>query len=162
MSAAPVTLWRIAAQTRQCKADDLSGRAAAKHPGRRNAAGEHVVYAAQTLSLAALETAAHLDDAGFPLNRFVVRLTVSADVWKRCRSLDPSEIEAAWCSSAAGKASVDVGSSWYRSQSSALLLVPSVIVQEESAVRISAGHPDANGIRARSIRRLEFNRLIRG
>jgi RES domain-containing protein len=57
-----VILWRIAAETRDHPADDLSGAGAAVRPGRWNEEGQHVVYAAPTLALAVLETAAHLED----------------------------------------------------------------------------------------------------
>jgi len=42
-------LWRIAADTRQYRADDLSGGGAAKGPGRWNDKGEAVLYTAPTL-----------------------------------------------------------------------------------------------------------------
>ena len=50
-------LWRIAAETRQYAADDLSGAGAARHPGRWNDVGEPVLYTAPSISLAVLETA---------------------------------------------------------------------------------------------------------
>ena len=156
-----ITLWRIAAETREYKANDLSGRGAAKYPGRWNARGEHVVYAATSLSLAVLETAAHIDDSGLPLNRFVVRLTVPIATWNARQELKWSVIDPAWCAIPAGRASVDLGSAWYKSAKSALLLVPSVVVREENAVLINATHPDAKGIKAKTVRRFEYNGLFR-
>lgn len=159
---ASVKLWRIAAETKEYKANDLSGRGAAKYPGRWNATGEQVIYTAPTLALAVLETAAHLDDSGLPLSRFVVQLTVPIAVWKARQELKVSGIDPAWCAIPSGKASVDIGSTWYRSATSALLLVPSVIVQEECVVLINATHPDAKGIKAQTIRLFAFNSLFRG
>jgi RES domain-containing protein len=156
-----VTLWRIAAETRDYKANDLSGRGAAKYPGRWNAHGEHVVYAAATLSLAVLETAAHIDDAGLPLNRFVVQLAVPIATWNARQAMQWSALDPAWCAIPAGRASVEPGSAWYRSATSALLLVPSVIVREEYAVLINATHVDAKGIRARTMRALEYASVFR-
>lgn len=157
-----INLWRIATETKQYKANDISGGGAAKHPGRWNASGEHVVYTGQTLALAVLETAAQLDDTGLPLNRFVVQLTVPIAAWKARQKLSLSEIDPAWCAIPGGKASVDIGSAWYKSAASALLLVPSVVVQEECAVLINATHPDAKGITAKTIRPFEYNKLFRG
>lgn len=156
-----VTLWRIAAQTREYKANDLSGAGAAKYPGRWNAPGEHFVYAARTLSLAVLETAAHVDDSGLPLNRFVVEISVPLKVWNARQELVLTELDPAWCAVPAGKASMDTGSDWYKSNKSALLLAPSVVVPEEFAVLINATHPDASAISASTIRLFEFNRLFR-
>lgn len=157
-----ITLWRIATETKEYKAKDISGSGAAKRPGRWNASGEHVVYTAQTLALAVLETAAYLDDAGLPLNRFVVQLAVPIAAWKARQELKLPAIDPAWCAIPGGKASVDIGSNWYQSAASALLLVPSVVVPEERAVLINATHPDAKEIKSRTIRPFEFNKLFRG
>src|SRR5512133_1880083 len=77
----PVILWRIATETRKYAATDLSGAGAARSPGRWNEEGEAVVYAAVSIALAVLETAAHINDRGLPMNRFVVRIDVPQDVW---------------------------------------------------------------------------------
>ena len=54
---------------------------AAKSPGRWNATGEAVLYSAPTISMAVLETAAHIDDSGLPLNRYLLELDVPDGVW---------------------------------------------------------------------------------
>lgn len=157
-----ISLWRIAAETRDYKADDLSGGGAAKYPGRWNAPGEYVVYTAKSLALAVLETAAHVDSSGLPLNRFVIQISVPRNVWEAREVVDPANIDPAWCAVPAGKASVDVGSAWYKSSKCALLSVPSVIVPEEHAVLINATHRDASLIKAETIRSFEFYKLFRG
>jgi RES domain-containing protein len=154
-------LWRIATETRTYAANDLSGAGAAKYPGRWNASGEHVLYATQTLSLAVLETAAHLDALDLPLNKFVVQISVPASVWRRRTQLRANQLNSAWSAVPAGKASVDAGSQWYQAGDSALLLVPSVIVPEENVVLINATHPDARGMDASIVRVFDYNRLFR-
>lgn len=154
-------LWRIAAETRTYGADDLSGAGAAKNPGRWNDLGERVVYTAPTIAIAVLETAAHIDDAGLPLNRFLVRIAVPDAVWARREILDVSSLDATWAAIPAGRSSVRHGSAWLRRGASALLVVPSVIVPEESAVLINAAHPDAAGLTARVERLFEYSRLFR-
>ena len=156
-----ISLWRIAAETKEYRANDLSGGGAAKYPGRWNATGECVVYAARSLALAVLETAAHVDSNGLPLNRFVVKIAVPIKVWNARREIKLSEIDPAWCAVPAGKASVEIGSNWYKSGESAFLLVPSVIVPEERAVLINAAHPDAKRIKAETIRSFKFNKMFR-
>ena len=156
------SLWRIAPETREYKADDLSGGGAAKYPGRWNAPGEYVVYAAETIALAVLETAAHIDSGGLPLNRFVVKIDVPMKVWQAREQIDPEKIDVAWSAVPAGKASVDVGSNWYKSSRSTLLTVPSVIVPEARVVLINATHADARTITSRTIRPFDYNKLFRG
>jgi len=158
---ARATLWRIATETRDYKANDLSGEGAAKKPGRWNADGEPVVYSALTIALAVLETAAHIDDSGLPQNKFIVEITVPPDVWRRRKSLKEKRLDPAWAAIPAGRASIDVGSSWVKSMSSALLLAPSVVVKEEYAVLINPRHNDAKGITAKTIRPFEYNKLFR-
>ena len=135
-----MVLWRIAAETRRYGAADLSGAGAAAKPGRWNAIGEPVLYAAPTLALAVLETAAHIDDAGLPQNRFVVRIDVPDKIWR---------------------ARTTLGSRWLREGASAVLEVPSVIVPEETVVVINPAHRDTARIKAAVVRRFEYQRLYR-
>ena len=81
-------LWRIAAETRTYPATDLSGGGAAKSPGRWNEAGQHVLYTAPTIAIAVLETAAHIDDGGLPLNRYLIEIEVPEAVWKARKELN--------------------------------------------------------------------------
>jgi RES domain-containing protein len=148
-----VKLWRIAAETRQYAADDLSGAGAARHPGRWNDVGEPVLYTAPSISLAVLETAAHIDDAGLPLNRFLL--------WARREELDVATLPPTWSAVPAGRASVKAGSVWLASLRSPILLVPSVVVPEERAALVNPLHPDCRRITARTLRLFEYNRLFR-
>lgn len=123
-------LWRIAAETRQYKAGDVSGGGAARSPGRWNELGQAVLYTAPTIAIAVLETAAHIDDSGLPLNRYLVRLDVPAAVWRRRQALDASTLPPTWNAIPAGATSAQIGADWLRSLRSAILMVPSVIVPE--------------------------------
>ena len=154
-------LWRIAADTRTFGANDLSGAGAAKSPGRWNDVGQHVLYTAPTIAIAVLETAAHIDDGGLPLNRFLVKITVPEKTWSARETLDIRKLDMTWSAIPAGSASVKPGSDWIKGRSAALLVVPSVIVPEEPAVMINTAHPDAAGLTARTIRQFEYNRLFR-
>ncbi len=156
-----ISLWRIGAETRKYPADDLSGGGAATAPGRWNKEGEYVIYCAGTLSIAALETAAHIVANRFPLNRYVVRIDVPDAVWNRRLVADPAELPSGWNAIPAGMGSVEIGSGWYRSGISALLCVPSVIIPEEYCVLINARHADAAGIRASAVRKFEYNAIFR-
>lgn len=154
-------LWRIATATRTYGADDLSGAGAAKHPGRWNDAGQPVLYAAPAIALAVLETAAHIDDTGLPLNRFLVEITVPEDLWASREILDLGQLNASWAAIPAGRVSVQAGSNWINSGRTALLMVPSVIVPEEAAVVINCSHTHSSRLTARIVRQFDYNRLFR-
>jgi RES domain-containing protein len=147
-----VNLWRIAAETRDYSADDLSGAGAAAHLGRWNDVGEPVVYCARTIAMAVLETAAHIDAAGLPLSRFLIRIDVPDAVWAQREGLVLEELPTAWSAVPAGGASVRVGFAWLSQQSSAVLLLPSVIVPEEPIALVNPRHAQAVKISAEVVR----------
>lgn len=161
MSDGAVPAWRIAAQTRDYRATDLSGAGAARHPGRWNDTGQAVVYAASTISLAVLETAAHVNPLGLPLDRFVVRIEIPKAVWARREELDPATLDPAWSAIPAGRAGVEATAPWFRDATSAILLVPSVIVPEERAVLVNPAHADAAKIRATVHRPFHYATVFR-
>lgn len=154
-------LWRIAAETREYPATDLSGKAAAKRPGRWNDDKEPVVYCAPTIAMAVLETAAHVDDSGLPLNRYLVAIDVPDDVWVHREEIDTAALPPTWAAIPAGRTSVRIGSDWLSSLRSPILLVPSVIVPEEWTSLINPRHSEASKISANVVRLFEYNRLFR-
>ena len=154
-------LWRIAAETRKYPADDLSGGGAAVSPGRWNDEKQAVLYTAPTIAIAVLETAAHIDDAGLPLNRFLIRIDVPEAVWKKREEVDVSTLPVTWSAIPAGRASVKFGSDWIASVRSPILLVPSVIVPEEMAALVNPSHPLSKRITAKIVRPFDYNKLFR-
>lgn len=154
-------LWRIATETRQFQANDLSGAGAARSPGRWNEEGQAIVYCAPSIALAVLETAAHIHDGGLPLNRYLVRIEVPAAIWRRRRTLEAANLPPTWNAIPAGSASARIGGDWLRSQGSTLLLAPSVIVPEEPVALINPMHPDASRITVVVERAFEYGKLFR-
>ena len=154
-------LWRIAAETRQYRADDLSGGAAARHPGRWNSDKEPVVYCAPAIAIAVLETAAHVDDAGLPLNRYLVEIEVPGAVWAQREEVGAAELAVAWAAIPAGRASIRIGSEWLASLRSPILMLPSVIVPEEWICLINPRHEEAAKIAAKIVRPFDHGRLFR-
>ena len=154
-------LWRIAAETRSYPADSLSGGGAAVSPGRWNEQKQAVVYSAPTIAIAVLETAAHIDDAGLPLNRFLVEIDVPDEVGALHEEVKPAALPPAWSAIPAGRASVHFGADWLTSLRTPILLVPSVIVPEEPAALINTLHPMSCKITAKVVRPFEYNKLFR-
>ena len=153
-------LWRIAAETRKHSATDLSGAGAAEHSGRWNDDKEPVVYCAPTIAMAVLETAAHIDDSGLPLNRFLIAIGVPGAIWARREEIGAEALPPTWAAIPAGRASVKIGSEWLASRRSPILMVPSVIVPEEWVALINPRHSDAT-FTANVMRPFEYNRLLR-
>ncbi len=142
--------------------DDMTGAGAAASPGRWNRAGERVIYAAPSLAMAVLETAAHIDDSGLPLNKYVIEIDVPDEVWAARLIVPAPALPVGWDAIPHGMVSIDTGSHWYARGAHAMVELPSVIVPEETIVLIHAQHPDTQRMRARATRRLQYNLLFRG
>lgn len=141
-------VWRIATDTPDYQADDLSGAGAKATGGRWNEAGISIVYASETRALACLETIVHLNAGGLPLNRYLIEVTIPDNVWAKARSETHGSLPVGWEAEPAGQVSIQFGTTWVCSGSSALLVVPSVIVQEEFNVLINPAHADSARITA--------------
>jgi RES domain-containing protein len=139
----------------------MTGAGAAYSPGRWNKQGEMVVYAASTLAMAVLETAAHIDDSGLPLNKYVIEIDVPDDVWAVRLVMPAAALQVGWDAIPHGMISVDAGSAWYTAGAHAIIELPSVIAPEETIVLINAQHPDSQRMVARATRRFQYNLLFR-
>lgn len=155
-----VSVWRIATDSRTYTADDMSGAGAKLTGGRWNETGVAATYAACTRALACLETIVHLNAGGLPLNRYLVEIEIPDDLWAAAESVDPTAL-VGWDAEPAGLTSIAFGTDWANNRRSALLLVPSVIVPEESNILINPAHADAGRISARKQRRWLYDtRLV--
>lgn len=157
-----VSFWRIAAETKSYPADDLSGSGAKIAGGRWNELGTAMVYAASSRALACLETVVHLNSSGLPLNRYLVEILVPDDLHVAARAAKPTAWPVGWDAEPAGRASIEIGTGWAKRNSSAILLVPSVIVPEEDNLVINPAHPDAHRVMARKVRKWLYDpRMVR-
>lgn len=147
------TVWRIATDTPAYQSDDLSGAGAKATGGRWNEVGISVVYTSETRALACLETVVHSNAGGLPLNRYLVEVTIPDDVWVNAQAETPSGLPVGWEAEPAGLVSIQFGTTWARSGTSAILVIPSVIVQEEFNVLVNPAHADSARITAVKLRR---------
>jgi RES domain-containing protein len=155
-----VSLWRVASDTPGWTADDMSGKGAASKGARWNHPGELVTYAATSISLAAWETRAHFGrGAALPWNRVLVRIDVPDDVWA-ARQMLTRPPPVGWDAIPEGMVSRDDGSRWLKTAASALLAVPSVIIDEEDNVLINPAHADCARIVASKVRRFVYDHRV--
>lgn len=155
------SVWRIATDTKDYEADDLSGAGAKITGGRWNEMGIPMLYSAESRALACLETVVHLNAGGLPLNRYLVEIEVPDDILS-AQVETATSLRIGWDAEPAGRASIEFGSDWARSKRSLLLCVPSVIVPEEHNFLINPEHPERNRLRARKIRKWLYDpRLVR-
>ena len=156
-----IVVYRIGTDTPDYVADDLAGKGAERTGGRWNEVGLAVTYAAETRSLACLETLVHLVAGGLPLNRYLVEISIPDTVWTGAPRQTASTLPVGWEAQPAGFTSISFGSAWLRSKISAILLVPSAIVAEEFNVLINPAHPDSASIKAKKLRRWFYDPRLR-
>lgn len=113
-----------------------SGRA-----NRWNRESEHVLYAASSRSLAALEQLVHLDQASLADTYSILVLSVNEKQYP-LQSISVNQLPANWKHFQSIPDLQGIGSSWYKNQSSVLLRVPSIIIEQEKNYLINTRHPD--------------------
>lgn len=128
--------WRIV--KRAHAKDAFSGAGARLAGGRWNLPGDALVYASSTLALAAMETFVHLGEEGLGVAFVYFRIDIpDSVVIARCERPPRG-----WRAEPPGEASMRYGSAWLREGRTALLDVPSAIVQVERNLLLNPRHAD--------------------
>jgi RES domain-containing protein len=152
-----VVVWRIAADTPEYDAADLTGLGARLSVGRWNRRGTPLVYASSSRALTCLETVVHLGGgAPLPLNRYLVQIQVPDDLWAARVAFEEAG-HVGWDALPAGRVSIDWGTRWVHGLESLLADVPSVVVPEERNVLINPLHSDLRRLAARKVRRWTYD-----
>jgi RES domain-containing protein len=150
-------VWRIAADTTDYASDDLSGRGAEKTGGRWNRKGTALLYAADSIALACLETVVHLSGPDpLPLNRYLIKIDIPPAAWK-VRTRFNASLHSGWDALPAGLVSLDWGTRWAQGVHSLIAEVPSIVVPEEHNILINSSHPDAAKLLVRKVRKWTFD-----
>jgi RES domain-containing protein len=150
-------VWRIAADTPDYEADDLSGKGAEKTGGRWNRKGTPLIYASHSVALACLETVVHLSGANpLPLNRYLIQIKIPPPAWK-ARTVFNVSAHVGWDAQPAGLVSLDWGTRWAKSLQSLVAEVPSIVVPEEFNVLLNPIHPDASKLVAKKLCRWMYD-----
>lgn len=148
-----VSVWRIAQDTKAYEANDLSGKGAEITGGRWNDKGTPLIYTSSNRALAGLETVVHLNSGGLPFNRYLVEVTIPDAVWASAISITDKTAPVGWDAEPASRTSSNYGNQWARANASLLLIVPSVVVPDESNILINPKHADIDQIEANKVRK---------
>lgn len=146
------TAWRIVKSRYVVGAFD--GEGARLYGGRWNSPGTPMVYAAQHKSLAILEILVHLEKTSVMPAYSLVWASFEEDL---IEVLLLSGLPEGWREYPASGELKAIGERWVRERRSAVLAVPSVIVEEESNYLINPGHPDFAAIQIGEPEPFEFD-----
>ncbi len=135
------TGWRIVKSRYASTAFD--GEGARLYGGRWNSPGTRMVYTSSTISLAVLEVLVHLQEANILSSYSLISAGFDDALVER---LDRSMLPDGWRSYPAPSELQRIGDEWVRRQRSAVLEVPSVIVERESNYLLNPAHPDFSSV----------------
>ncbi len=134
---AVVVGWRIVKEKHAKTA--FSGEGARIFEGRWNSAGVRVVYCSENLALAALEILVHTQPVMIREKFRAFRVTWDASLMT---SLDPKKLPKGWNAQPPGPISKSIGDEWVRSERSAVLALPSIVVPFEQTFLLNPKHRD--------------------
>ena len=121
----------------------FAGDGARAYGGRWNRPGVPVAYAAQSLSLAALETFVHFSGE----ERSIAFVSYALDVPDECvEVIAPRDLPRDWRAEIPRPSTQGYGTLWQRTRRSVALAVPSVIVPAELCILLNPEHPDTRRV----------------
>ena len=130
--------YRIGDPAGECRI--YSGEGSKRHPGRWNNVNEEMIYTSEHYSTAMLEKLVRTGK--MPANQPFIEIDIPSGTKYEVIAKDTPP---GWYDANCAKSKA-FGSAWLNEQSSAALIVPSVIARVEHNVLINPNHPDADRI----------------
>jgi len=128
-----VILWRISRHL------DLTGAGGLRIPGRWHRIGHPVVYLASSPAAALLEVCVHTSANDIPPSYTLLKVSVPDEL--TTLRIEDAQLADHWQGSP--EVTRDLGTRWLKSNTSALLAVPSAIVPETINMLLNPLHPEA-------------------
>ena len=148
--------WRIVKEKHAKSA--FSGEGARIYEGRWNSAGVRMVYCSEHLSLAALEILVHTQPVMVRDKFRAFRVTWDDALM---RTIELKKLPKGWNVQPPGLASKNIGDEWIRSERSAVLAVPSIIVPQERTFLLNPKHRDFAKIKIKDERDFALDSRLR-
>lgn len=120
------------------RASALDGSGAKAFGGRWNPKGLAIVYASDSISLAALELLVHLHRSAVLDHYQVITLDVADE---DLLILDDTQLPTDWRTDPAPASTAAIGATWLRDQTSVALAVPSVLIPQQRNLLLNPAHP---------------------
>ena len=133
-----LSLWRIS--KRKYADTAFSGEGARRVGGRWNSRGQGMVYTSGTLSLAALEVFVHMEVEDVVTILACIQVNVPTEV--EIEYVEVTKLPLDWRNIPAPFILAAIGDRWFKSGSTAILAVPSVVIPMEYNYLINPSHPD--------------------
>jgi len=124
-------------------ASALDGRGAKIYGGRWNSPGTSMLYASESIALAALELLVHLGRSEVLGGYRLFTFEIADDALMR---LDAACLPDNWRADPAPGGTVGIGDGWVAAGRSVALRVPSTLIPREHNVLLNPAHPDFRAI----------------
>lgn len=151
-----ITAWRIVKARHAVTAFD--GEGARLAGGRWNAPGSAMIYTADSAALAALQLLVHLGQSSILSSFVLIACTFHESM---VTVLDRARLPADWHSFPAPPALPRIGEDWLRNGSSAVLAVPSAVIETGVNYLLNPVHEDFGTILVDEPRPFEFDPRLR-
>jgi RES domain-containing protein len=123
----------------------LDGEGAFLYGGRWNSRGTRVLYASQSLSLAALEMLVHINSEMLLLSYSFATVEFDDDLVMPVEQFQ--KLPSTWSDSPPPTAIQQIGDDWTASRDSVVLKVPSAVVPVESNYLVNISHKDFSRVK---------------
>lgn len=137
------------------RAGDLSGTGAKLYGGRWNSAGNPVVYAAQTISLAMLETLVHANRSLLQREYAVCEISVPDSLG--VMEFQQHELPKNWRDFPFHHSTTNLGDQWIQEAKTTILKVPSAVNSFEHNFLLNPQSPGFQQVKIAEIRALSFD-----
>lgn len=146
-------VWRVCNAKYTKTAFD--GQGAKKYGARWNPIGTEVVYTSSSLALAALELLVHLGAKASPISYVAIPVDIPDDLL--IEQVDKSNLPSDWRDDPPPFTLTNVGKQWISSGGSALLQVPSAVIDEEWNYLLNPNHRDFAQFTIGAARNFQFD-----
>src|SRR5437867_524266 len=138
--------WRIVKEKHAKTA--FSGEGARIYEGRWNSAGVRMVYCSENIALAALEILVHARPVTIRDKFRAFRVSFDEALMA---VVDLKKLPRGWDTQPPGPVSKQIGDEWIRSERSAVLVLPSVVVPLERTFLLNPKHRDFPKIKIKDV-----------
>jgi RES domain-containing protein len=147
-----VRVWQLSPKKRASTA--FSGEGTRLVGSRWTHQGLAGVYTSESIALAILESLAHME-VSHPPPHVIIPADLPGDMV--IEEVDPGQLSSDWYVTPALPLLRDIGTDWLRSQRTAVLKVPSAIVNDESNYLLNPLHPEFARISIGEARNFTFD-----
>ena len=127
---------------------------------RWNPAGQYIIYTAATASLACLENVVHRGAEGLQAPFKLMRLDIPDQLL--AGEVPAEMLPTGWQQVTSYPQCQQIGAAWYQLRRSAVLKVPSAIINSEANYLLHTGHPDFGQITLLGTEDFSFDPRIKG